>query len=130
LDLPLDTLVDERRTADPQQYTEKKEQDTRIIMVHYAANMMVDGAPITNMILNRISILDDMGAWDWNLRLGGFVWFLVFMAIRNIFGKSNGVEWYALAHCLITGIGGVTCAYLTFIMAEEMTGTPGTFLVV
>ena len=87
--------------------------------------MMVEGAPVTNAILSGISLLDDMGAWDWNLRLGGFIWFLIFAAIRNTIGKTNGVEWYALIHSLITGIGGVICAYLTFGMAEDMTGTPG-----
>lgn len=96
-------------------------------MVHYAADMKVEGAPVTNLILSGVSILDDLGAWDWNLRLVSVFWFAFFMAIRNIVGKRGGVEWYAMAHAAITGTGGVICAYLTFAMAEDMTGTPGKY---
>ena len=96
-------------------------------MVRYVNDMMLDSAeaPVTSAILSMIAILDENGAWDWNLRLLSLAWFLVFAAIRLLLGKTGGIDWYALIHALITGIGGIICAYLSFAMAEQLTGTKG-----
>jgi hypothetical protein len=81
--------------------------------------------PVTNFLLRQISVLDDMGAWEVNLRYASFAWFLVFALIRLVLGKRGGIDWYAMIHGILTGVGGVACAYLTFVSAESMTGTPG-----
>lgn len=94
-------------------------------MVYYAAEMMVEGAPLTNTILSGIAVLDDLGAWEWNLRVASLIWFVFFFALRHGVGKKMGIDFYAFIHATITGIGGVIAAYLTFVMAEAMTGTPG-----
>lgn len=95
-------------------------------MVYYAKDLKVEsGAPITNLLLSCISVLDNFGAWEWNLRWVSVGWFLFFGALRYGVGKTRGVEWYSLIHAMVTGIGGVICAYMTFVMAEPMTGTPG-----
>ena len=95
-------------------------------MVYYAVDMRIDsGAPVTNLILSGISVLDDLGAWEWNLRLVSLGWFVFFFALRHGVGKKMGIDFYPFIHAAITGIGGVICAYLTFVMAEPMTGTPG-----
>ena len=102
-------------------------------MVRYAAEMMLEpavageAAPITNWLLSQIAYLDNWGAWEWNLRMASFVWLLIFAAIRLIMGERGGVNWYSWIHALVTGIGGVVCAYLSFVSAEHMTGTPGEF---
>lgn len=98
-------------------------------MVYYAADIKLpEGeAPVTNFLLDCISVLDNMGAWHWNLRLAGMVWFLFFAAIRHGIGKRRGVEWYALVHAAITGIGGIICSYLSFVMAEDLIGLEGAF---
>jgi hypothetical protein len=103
------------------------------LVPRYAADMLVETTsphhgetfPVTNFLLRQVSVLDDMGAWEVNLRWASFVWFLVFALIRLVLGKRGGIDWYALIHGALTGVGGVVCAYLTFVSAESMTGTPG-----
>lgn len=101
-------------------------------MHRYAAEMMLEPAvvgeseaPVTNWLLSQIAYLDDWGAWDWNLRWASFYWTLVFAGIRMVMGERGGVNWYAIIHAIITGVGGVMCSYLSFVSAEHMTGTPG-----
>ena len=93
----------------------------------YAVDLMVEDSSyyFSNFLLSWISVLDSLGAWEWNLRFFSIAWFLFFAAIRLIFGKKLGVEWYAVIHALITGVGGVVCAYLYHVMAEKLIGTPG-----
>jgi len=97
-------------------------------MVRYAEDMMLDPPgvpPFTNFLLQLISNLDRAGAWTWDLRATSILWCLVFFAIRAVLGKKGGIDWYALVHAIVTGIGGCMCAYLTFVSAEQMTGIPG-----
>jgi len=96
-------------------------------MVRNAEDMMLDSevAPFTNLLLGQISKLDQAGAWTWDLRFVSFLWFMGFWAVRLTFGKRGGVDWYALTHAIVTGVGGSVCAYLSFVSAEQMTGIPG-----
>jgi len=99
-------------------------------MVRYAADMMLEpavvgeSAPVTNWLLSGITYLDEWGAWEWNLRWTSFAWLIIFAFIRYFLAERGGVNWYALVHAIITGLGGVVCSYLTFVSAEHMTGTP------
>lgn len=99
-------------------------------MVRDAVDMMleptveVSSAPMTNWLLQQISYLDDAGAWEWNLRWTSLVWLLTFAAMRLTLAERGGINWYALLHAIIAGLGGVVCAYLSFVSAEYMTGTP------
>lgn len=101
-------------------------------MVRYAAEMMLEpavlgesaGAPVTNWLLSGITYLDEWGAWEWNLRWTSLVWVVVFGLIRFFLAERGGINWYALMHAIITGIGGAVCSYLSFVSAEHMTGTP------
>ena len=97
-------------------------------MVRYAADLLVEPAfeyGLTNFILRQISVLDDLGAWEWNLRWASLLWVAIFAGIRIFLGERGGVIWYALIHAILTGVGGTVCAYLSFVSAEHMTGTPG-----
>jgi len=94
-------------------------------MVRYASDLKVEsGAPVTNFLLDLISILDENGGWEWDIRLFSLGWFLFFALIRITVGKKKGVDWYSLIHAVISGVGGTTCAYLSFHMGEQLTGFP------
>ncbi|CAB9526790.1 expressed unknown protein [Seminavis robusta] len=98
----------------------------------YAADLMLEPSVqekdhslvFTNFLLRQIAVLDEQGAWEWSLRWHSFYWFLVFAVIRLVMRKRGGVDWYALTHGAVTGIGGLACAYLSFVSAESLTGTP------
>jgi len=69
------------------------------------------------------TVLDENGAWSWDLRLASFFWFIIFLLIRVTIGKSKKVDWYSLIHAIISGFGGLICCYLSFHMGEQLTGT-------
>ncbi len=61
--------------------------------------------PVTTGILSFISILDQYGAWTWNLRVVGLVTVLVIWCVRAALQKKRGIDWYAFVHALVSGLG-------------------------
>jgi hypothetical protein len=94
-------------------------------MVLKAAQLLqVEGVgPVTTGILSLIKILDDYGAWEWNLRVVGLVTVLVLWCVRATLQKKRGIDWYACVHAMVTGLGSMACVYLDLFAAETLTGT-------
>lgn len=51
--------------------------------------------------------------------------FFLFLLVQGIGGFRAKVEWVALVHSIITGVGSIHCIYLDQFHAETMTGTFG-----
>lgn len=49
--------------------------------------------------------------------------FFLFLLVQGIGGFRAKVEWVALVHSIITGVGSIHCIYLDQFHAETMTGT-------
>jgi hypothetical protein len=82
--------------------------------------------PISSSLLYFIKVyLDDNGAWEWNLRFVGVVSALVLTAIRLVFHKAYGVDWFSLANAIVTGFGALAIVYLNVFASEAMTGLSG-----
>ena len=114
-------------------------------MVRYAKDMLLrldDGSSSSlwstritqSLLVHVVSPLDEWGAWEWDLRLASVVWCLLFAVIRswqqpaptqNKKKASHHINWYSLIHGAITGIGGATCAYLSFVSSEQISGLSG-----
>jgi hypothetical protein len=94
-------------------------------MVLKAAQLLqVEGVgPVTTGILSFISILDQYGAWEWNLRVVGLVTVLLLWCVRAALQKKRGIDWYAFVHALVSGLGSMACVYLDLFAAETLTGT-------
>jgi hypothetical protein len=94
-------------------------------MVLTAAQLLqVEGVgPVTTGILSCISILDQYGAWTWNLRVVGLVTVLGLWCVRAALQKKRGIDWYAFLHALVSGLGSMACVYLDVFAAETLTGT-------
>jgi hypothetical protein len=83
--------------------------------------------PISLFLLNFIKVtLDDNGAWEWNLRLVAVVAALVLAAIKLIFHKAYGIDWFSLTNAIVTGFGAAAIVYLNTFASEPMTGVAGT----
>jgi hypothetical protein len=57
---------------------------------------------ISLFLLHFIKVtLDDNGAWEWNLRLVAVVSAVVLAAIKFMFHKAYGIDWFSLTkrHC-------------------------------
>ena len=80
------------------------------------------GDPIARSILSFIAKLDEWGAATVDLRLLGVVTFFVLLLVRVTMGKHRGVDWYALLHALVTGLGSLMTTYLDVFAAEALTG--------
>lgn len=78
----------------------------------------------TRAILSFITILDQHGAWTWNLRVVGVCTAILLSCVRVIFKKKHGIDWYAFVHALVAGVGSIACAYVDVFAAEALTGTP------
>lgn len=95
-------------------------------MVEHAADLieyhgyLID--PVSKLMLAGISIMDDAGAWQWDLRVVAVTSFLLLGGIRVLFGKRWGVDWYAFLHAVITTVGSFACLYLDTIASEALTG--------
>lgn len=78
--------------------------------------------PISIGMLRLIAQLDDLNAWEWNLRLVGIATAVSLALIRALFGKTLGVDWYALVHACISAGGSIICVYLNVFASETLTG--------
>jgi hypothetical protein len=79
--------------------------------------------PISKAILSLIAILDGYGAQTWNLRLVGLATVLTLAVVRSLLQKKRGIDWYALLHALVSGLGSIACVYLDYFASEALTGT-------
>ena len=77
---------------------------------------------LTRSILGFCTVLDEWGAGT-HLRIVAVISSACLLLIRRAFRKKGGVDWYALVHSLITGLGGLTCFYLDVVASETLTGT-------
>lgn len=80
-------------------------------------------SPFTTHILNFCRMLDDSGAWTWKYRDIAIATVLVLLVVRSVCHKKGGIDWYALLHALVSGLGSLACIYLDFESAR-LTGTP------
>lgn len=73
------------------------------------------------------------GGETWDYRSVAIVFLILFLSLQMCVGTlkgkkfiwKGGVEWHALLHCIITGIGSLLCLYLDIFYAEAIGGTPG-----
>lgn len=93
-------------------------------MALYSAKLLqkdgLDG--ITRLLLGAISVLDDHGAWTWNLWHVALATTVVLGGIRLVFKKKHGIDWYAFLHALASASGSLACLYLNFVASEKLTG--------
>jgi hypothetical protein len=82
---------------------------------------------ISLFLLNFIKVtLDDNGAWEWNLRVVAVVSAVVLAAIKFVFHKAYGIDWFSLTNAIVTGFGAAAIVYLNTFASEAMTGVAGT----
>lgn len=93
-------------------------------MVLFSAELLQkDGLDfVTRNLLRAISILDDQGAWTWNLRYVAVATTLFLGSVRLIFQKKRGIDWYAFLHAIASSSGSLACLYLDFVASEKLTG--------
>jgi hypothetical protein len=85
------------------------------------ANDNIDG--VSRLILQVVALLDDFGAQTWDLRIVGVATSIFLFGVRLAFNKKYGVDWYALLHALVTGLGSMGAVYLDMVASETLTGT-------
>jgi hypothetical protein len=78
--------------------------------------------PPTRLILRWITVLDDCGGWDWDLRIVGLISACLLLFVRLILQKKWGIDWYALVHALVSSGGAMACLYLDSTSSELLTG--------
>jgi TLC domain len=78
--------------------------------------------PLSRLFLRLISLLDDAGAWEWNLRYTAITSFLLLGLIRLSIGKKGGIDWYAFIHAVLSAAGAFVVLYLDFMASEALTG--------
>lgn len=66
--------------------------------------------PLSRTLLQSLVWIDV--AADWNLYAVAAGTLLFLAAIWKSVGKRGGIEWYALLHAVVTGVGSVVCIYL------------------
>ena len=79
---------------------------------------------ISRQILLFISLIDDWGGRTVSLFAVGAVTFALLLIVRVVAGKYRGVDWYALLHALVSGIGSLMATYLEVYASERLTGIP------
>ena len=85
------------------------------------ANNNIDS--VTRVILHGVEALDSFGARDWNLRVVAVSTCAILSLMRIFFNKKYNIDWYALSHNFVTGVGSVAAVYLDFFSAQPLTGT-------
>ena len=101
-----------------------------IKMPLYAADhLQVEGLddPIARSLLTGVALLEEHGAWTWNLRLVGLSSSLFLLLVRLILKKKRGVDWYALIHAIISSGGAAACLYLDNTSSVRLTGSTEPF---
>jgi len=73
-------------------------------------------------VMSWIAYLDSFGASTWNLRVVAGVSAVVLLTMRYTIGHKWNVDWDALVHAIISGIGSAVCIYLNIYAASHMTG--------
>lgn len=76
---------------------------------------------VTRTILSGIVILDQHGAWTWDLRLVAFATSTFLLLIRLVFQKKRGIDWYALLHAIVSSVGAFACLYLDWVASVSLT---------
>mmetsp|Transcript_26191 Transcript_26191/g.60202 ORF Transcript_26191/g.60202 Transcript_26191/m.60202 type:complete len:297 (-) Transcript_26191:105-995(-) len=71
-----------------------------------------------------VTLLDDWNCATINLNVVAAIALAVLTFLRFTLGKRNGVDWYSLAHSLVTGWGSVLALYLDEAASEQLTGIP------
>jgi hypothetical protein len=96
-----------------------------IIMVLQASEFLKteELGPLTRSIISFCVVLDDAGAWTWNLRIVAVITAIILGGIRIAFGNKRGVNWISLLHALVTAVGSLACVYLDFQASVTLTGT-------
>jgi len=75
--------------------------------------------PLATSILEGIAVLDDWGAWEWNLRFVAVLTAGALWLVRRALGKKRGVDWYAFVHAVLTATGSLACVYLDVASSES-----------
>jgi TLC domain len=76
---------------------------------------------VSRFMLRSISILlDDHGAWTWNLRQVAVASLVLLGTIRLLLQKRRGIDWYALIHAVISTVGSFVCLYLDYVASQRL----------
>ena len=75
-----------------------------------------------SFVMSWITYLDSFGASTWNLRVVAGVSAVVLLSMRYTIGHKWNVDWDALVHAVISGVGSAVCIYLNIYAASHMTG--------
>ena len=76
----------------------------------------------SHWFLSAISVLDEHGAWTWNLLHVGMVTFLALGSVRITMGHWHGVDWYAFLHAIVSTLGSFVALFLDYSASEKLTG--------
>ena len=76
----------------------------------------------TAVIQYTVDLLDSWGAVSWSLRAVASTTAAVLLATRRLVGTAGGIEWHALIHALVTGLGAVFCQVLDSSLSGESLG--------
>jgi TLC domain len=79
---------------------------------------------VSRSLLWAIGILDQHGAWTWNLRYVAVATTIFLGGVRLVFHKKRGIDWYAFLHAIASASGAFACLYLDFVASERLTGIP------
>ena len=84
----------------------------------------------TLYILQWVTLLDDLGAQNWNLRIVGLCSFIVLFVIRAVTRYHNSIkavrtptEWYSILNSTVVGTCSLLCVYLDLVAAPRLFGT-------
>lgn len=78
---------------------------------------------IDQMISTLTSYLDSLGAQTWSLRTVALMSAVVCLGIRITLGKKRGIDWDALIHAIISGVGSSICVYIDAKLPNEPLST-------
>jgi len=76
----------------------------------------------STFFLSLTDTLESYGASEWNQYAIIAASFGILLLVRATLGKRWGIDWYALLHALVSGIGGFICVWLDLFASEKLTG--------
>ena len=80
---------------------------------------------LSKIFLSLISHLDHLNADSWSLRTITATSAAIFLGMRASIGHKYDIDWDAVVHAIVSGVGAAICIYLNRNAAVEMNGITG-----